>query len=98
MISFRLTAEEYDRFRELCSACGTRSISELARGAIRSLLSQPAQAPREALEYRVADLEGRLHMLGLEFNKLRDRGKRQTPDERLSNPTSGVPGSVAHDI
>jgi hypothetical protein len=70
MISFRLTAEEYDRFRELCSTCGTRSVSELARAAINSLLKQPAHVPEEALEYRVAELEGRVNMLRLELKRL----------------------------
>jgi len=73
MISFRLTAEEYDRFRELCFACGTRSVSELARTAIHALLNQPAQAPREKLEYQISVLEGRVNMLLLEFEKLRQR-------------------------
>jgi hypothetical protein len=71
MVSFRLSADEYDRFRELCSASGTRSVSELARTAINTLLRQPEQAPREALESRVAELEGRVNMLRLEFKKLR---------------------------
>jgi hypothetical protein len=75
MISFRLTAEEYDRFRELCSTTGTRSVSELARAAINSLLKQPAHAPSEALESRVAELEGRVNMLRLEFRKLRADGE-----------------------
>jgi hypothetical protein len=71
MVSFRLTVEEYDRFRELCSTCGTRSVSELARAAINSLLKEPAQIPREALESRVAELEGRVNLLRAEFRKLR---------------------------
>ena len=71
MISFRLTAEEYDRFRELCSSSGSRSVSELARTAIHSLLDQPAPAPAVALEYRVAELEGHVNMLRSEFTKLR---------------------------
>ena len=70
MISFRLTAEEYERFRELCSTCGTRSVSELARTAINSLLRQPGHAPAEALEHRVAELEGRVNMLRLELKRL----------------------------
>ena len=70
MISFRLSAEEYDRFRELCFAHGIRSVSEMARAAINMLLQQPARAPEEALEARVAELEGRLHMLALEIRKL----------------------------
>jgi hypothetical protein len=71
MVSFRLTADEYDRIRELCSTCGTRSISELARAAISSLLKQPGCGPGDLLEHRVAELEGRMHMLNLEFRKLR---------------------------
>lgn len=79
MISFRLTAEEYERFRELCSTCGTRSVSELARAAINTLLRQPAQVPAETLENRVAELEGRVNMLRSEFRKLRHQS--DTPPE-----------------
>jgi hypothetical protein len=70
MISFRLTAEEYDRFRELCYSNGIGSVSEMARAAINLMLSQPARAPREALETRVSELESRLHLLSLEIKKL----------------------------
>ena len=75
MISFRLTAEEYEKFRELCFTQGIGSISEMARAAINMLLQQPARAPQEALESRVAELEGRLHMLALEFKKLNQNGQ-----------------------
>jgi hypothetical protein len=87
MISFRLTAEEYDRIRELCSVSGTRSVSELARAAINSLLKQPSQAPAEALEYRVAELEGRVNMLRLEFKKLsQPENGRPLEDSRANLP------------
>jgi hypothetical protein len=75
MISFRLTAEEYEKFRELCFTQGIGSISEMARAAINMLLQQPARAPQEALESRVAELEGRLHMLALELKKLNQDGQ-----------------------
>jgi hypothetical protein len=70
MISFRLTAEEYDRFRELCYSHGIRSVSEMARTAINMMLSQPSRGPQEALETRVSELESRLHLLSLEIKKL----------------------------
>ena len=79
MISFRLTTEEYERFRELCFTHGIRSVSEMARAAINLLLQQPARVPQEALESRVADIEGRLHMLALELKRL--------------NPVSPSPGA-----
>lgn len=75
MISFRLTAEEYEKFRELCFTQGIGSISEMARVAINMLLQQPARAPQEALESRVAELEGRLHMLALELKRLNQNGQ-----------------------
>lgn len=75
MISFRLTAEEYERFRELCFTQGIRSVSEMARAAINMLLQHPARIPQETLESRVAELEGRLHMLSLEMKKLSHNGQ-----------------------
>jgi hypothetical protein len=74
MISFRLTAEEYDRFRELCSTCGTRSVSELARAAINSMLNEPGGVHRDALEHRVAELEVRVNTLRSELRNLCNRG------------------------
>lgn len=73
MISFRLTAEEYDRVRELCEAYGTRSISELARNAINALLNQPVPIPRQSLEHEVAKLEGQVSMLLVEFERMREK-------------------------
>jgi hypothetical protein len=85
MISFRLTAEEYDRFRDLCSTCGARSVSELARMAINSLLHQPASIPQDTFEYRVAELEGRVNMLRLEFTKLHPGAGSLPMDESAAN-------------
>jgi hypothetical protein len=83
MISFRLTAEEYDRFRELCYSNGIRSVSEMARAAINMMLSQPARAPQEALEARVAELESRLRLLSLEIKRL-----NQNSEPGLSSPVT----------
>lgn len=85
MISFRLTAEEYDRFHDLCAACGTRSVSELARTAINALLKQPADVPRESLECQVAALEGRVNMLLSEFRKMRELGSGYVTDDPATN-------------
>jgi hypothetical protein len=70
MVSFRLTVEEYDRFRELCGSRGIRTVSELARTAINGMLAEPGPVPQEALETRVNDLESRVHALSLEMRKL----------------------------
>jgi hypothetical protein len=70
MVSFRLSAEEYEKFREFCFTSGIRSVSEMARVAINTLVQQPDRAGRESLEARVTDLEGRLHILALEIKSL----------------------------
>jgi hypothetical protein len=90
MISFRLTAEEYDRFRELCYTHGIRSVSEMARSAINMMLSQPSRAPQEALETRVSELESRLHLLSLEIKKLNQHSAAHN-----LNPGVGIPARTA---
>jgi hypothetical protein len=69
MISFRLSAEEYDRLRSVCFLRGIRSVSELARAAINMLADDSSRAPREVLEARLTELEGRVHILSLELKR-----------------------------
>jgi len=87
MISFRLSAEEYEKYREFCFTSGMRSVSEMARAAINMLLQQPDRAPREALETRVSDLEGRLHMLSLEVKHI----NQNAAAGRIPTPTAQIP-------
>lgn len=70
MISFRLTAEEYDQVREACLAQGIRSISEMARAAIYIVLQQPVRPPENSVESRLTQIEGRLRLLSLEIEQL----------------------------
>lgn len=70
MISFRLTQDEYDKFRRVCFTHGIRSVSEMARAAINMLLQEPERAPNEAIESRVAELEARVQMLFMEVKRL----------------------------
>jgi hypothetical protein len=78
MISFRLTQDEYEKFRRVCFTHGIKSVSEMARAAINLLLQEPARAPNEAIESRVAELEARVHMLFLELRRL-DRNSLPLP-------------------
>ncbi len=86
MISFRLSAEEYDKFRKLCLTQGVRSVSEMARAAINILIREPARVQQETLEYRLAELEGRLQSLALELRELQTAAlffaKRNSDDLR----------------
>lgn len=70
MVSFRVTSEEYERFRQLCYVNGIASVSEMARAAINLMFSNPERKPGNGLEVRLAELEGRLNVLALEFEKL----------------------------
>ena len=71
MISFRLSARDYERLRECRVARGARSISELARAAVSELIGSLANPSEEALETRVNELEGQLRMLALELKKIK---------------------------
>ena len=62
MVSFRLSHEDYMRYRIACAAVGARNISELARVAIQRLTTNPdynAQICdfREQLQAMHADLD-----------------------------------------
>ncbi len=68
MLSVRLSAEEYEKFRDLCLTAGIRSLSELARVAINHFVNQPAQAvSQSSFEIRLSELEAKLHILSLEL-------------------------------
>jgi Arc/MetJ-type ribon-helix-helix transcriptional regulator len=69
-ISFRLTTEEYERFRDLCSTNGISNVSEMARAAINMLLEKRKESPKSVLETLVTDLEGHLQALFVEVKKL----------------------------
>jgi hypothetical protein len=71
VISIRLTVDEYTCFRELCFAHGIRTLSEMARAAMQKMLLQSSSpSPQGSMETRLAQLEGRLHLLSLEVKRL----------------------------
>jgi hypothetical protein len=78
MVSFRLTADEYERVRDLCFSHGLPSVSEMARTAIHSLLRDPSLLPAQSLEGRVAELEGRVRILASDVRKLQTRTETST--------------------
>jgi ribbon-helix-helix CopG family protein len=70
MISFRLTVEEHERFRQVCTTQGFRSVSELVRTAINNYVEHPARLPHNAAESRIAELENRVNFLALEIHRV----------------------------
>jgi len=69
MISFRLSAKDYEKLRQFRMTQDSRSVSELARVAVNKLICDSGLD--EALETRVNELEGQLHMLALELKRLK---------------------------
>ena len=67
MISFRLSAEEYNRCRQTCLDRGIASVSEFARDALVLLADQPSAG---GIERRLALLETRLEELTREIKNL----------------------------
>ncbi len=76
MVSFRLTEEEYDRFRLLCVARGQNSVSEMIRAAVNDMLGQsnePAAVATTELHVRLRTLESRLSELATAVVKIETR-------------------------
>jgi Arc/MetJ-type ribon-helix-helix transcriptional regulator len=76
MVSFRLTSEEYERFRQLCFARGLRNVSELVRAAVNHMLTEPAlpHPTAHSVESRLSHLEERLQSLALLVEALNQSG------------------------
>lgn len=75
MVSFRLSPEEYRQLRDACSSHGVRSISELARTAMQSLVTTDGHpAP---LHQQLQELRDRLNHLCHEVDRL----KQGSPDQ-----------------
>jgi predicted DNA-binding protein len=73
MVSIRLSDDEFRRLRELCTATGARSLSDLARDAMHRLMAGDGLgggAAEERLTERVAELDQRLNNLQERVSRL----------------------------
>lgn len=75
-LSFRMSSEDYERLRTFCVSTGQRSVSDLARMAVRSLLDS---GDRPDLETRLADVEGRMFFLTRELVRLAEPNAKPAP-------------------
>jgi len=57
MVSFRLSKEEFERFKERCEATEAKSISDLARTAMHHWLAKGPSVWESGLQTRVRELE-----------------------------------------
>ena len=68
MVSFRLSADEYAKFRTICEARGIRSLSDLARTAMQRLAS--SQESPDPLWDEVGVLRSQITFLATELDRL----------------------------
>lgn len=70
MISFRLSDEEYEHLLELCQSQGARSLSDLARGAMQSLIENGGANGGVDIHERISHLDGRVKVLDRAVERL----------------------------
>ena len=68
MVSFRLSPEEYTRFREVCALKGIRSISDLARVAMTVIASQETEI--DPLSDQVRDIRKQVQSISMELDRI----------------------------
>ena len=81
MISVRLSEEEYTALRHLCSLTGARSVSDLTRDAVHSVLSganREASLGTNLEEFRAGmkNLEKKVEQLEATITKFKTQGTR----------------------
>ena len=71
MISFRLSGEEYRLLQGACGKAGARSISELARTAMRRIILEgDAFCLGDSADEEFRDFKVKLHVLAAEVKRL----------------------------
>jgi hypothetical protein len=72
MVSFRVSPDEYRRFREACTTHGARSVSDLARTAMSHLMDRhhSPQPDSHSLDDQVHVLRQRIETLASELDGL----------------------------
>jgi Arc/MetJ-type ribon-helix-helix transcriptional regulator len=68
MVSVRLSENEYQAIRELCSSSGARSVSDLTRSAMLALLNGTTR--EETLHVRMNEFCDQMNMLGRRIEEL----------------------------
>ena len=68
MVSFRLSPEEYSRFRDICQKKGLRSISDLARIAMMMVASKELEV--DPLSDHVRDIRRQVQTLSSELERI----------------------------
>jgi Arc/MetJ-type ribon-helix-helix transcriptional regulator len=71
MVSVRLSEDEYFALRELCSATGARSVSDLTRDAMRAFLNGATR--QEVLHTRISEFCDQMNHLGRRIDELAER-------------------------
>jgi hypothetical protein len=75
LVYFRVSEDEYERFSLLCESHGSRSISELARSAMQTLIKNGAQPEDRIaeklsmLEAMVSDLNRNVQQISMSLGK-----------------------------
>ncbi len=73
VVTFRLTDEEFQQFKTLCAANGTRSVSEVARFAIESVIHGDIELPGAQLRAQVQQLDDKVAVLDRKVEDIAQR-------------------------
>ena len=81
MISVRLSEEEYSALRHLCSLTGARSVSDLTRDAMRTVLrgmtrEVPLESNLEEFRAGMKNLEKKVEQLEAKITMFKAEGSR----------------------
>jgi hypothetical protein len=70
MVSFRLSAVEYDRIHQACETIGIRSVSEFARAALHRMIHTHDGQENPAIDLQVQGLREKLESLSAELDRI----------------------------
>lgn len=90
LIYFRISDDEFKQFCEMCQSEGARSLSDLARSALKRLMKDGSVGSDQNVTQKLTALEDIVGELRLEIRRLTQRLKLEvgSPDTPESGGTS----------
>lgn len=90
LVYFRVSEDEFERFNHVCELMGARSISDLARSAVQSMIQDGKNGHADRISEKLTALEAMVHELNCKVHQLTlSLGKVVSHSSDFSNSAEG---------
>jgi len=98
LVYFRVSEDEYQRFNELCVSTGSRSISDLARSAMQSMMQESSdKGETDRVSQKLAALETLMNELHHKVHQIATSVQAEVPGSHNFNGQAEKPAHAENE-